>query len=331
MSDLKDYLLKRPRRNRKSPQIRALIREINLSVDDLIAPLFLLAGKGIKHSIPSMPGYFYYSLDLLLLECDKLMKLGMKCVCLFPSIPPELKSQKCEEAYNAKGFYALAIREIKSKFPDLAVMTDVALDPYHSDGHDGLIDSQSGEILNDATLDILGKMAIVQAEAGADIIGPSDMMDGRIRHLRNNLDSANFNQVSIMSYTVKYASSFYAPFRDALNSSPKGDKKTYQMDFANVREALIEANLDEMEGADILMVKPGLAYLDIIAKIREKTNLPIAAYNVSGEYAMIKSAAANGFIDENKIILETLTAFKRAGANMIITYFAHQAAKLLEK
>ena len=279
-----------------------------------------------------MPGCFRYSLDLLLLECERLVKLGIKCICLFPALPPKLKSRACEEAYNPQGLYPLAIKEIKSKYPDLLVMTDVALDPYNSEGHDGLVDKKTKEILNDPTLEVLGKMALVQAEAGADIIGPSDMMDGRVGYLRECLDAHHFPQVSLMSYTAKYASSFYGPFREALDSIPlAGDKKTYQMDFANSREALREAALDEAEGADLLMVKPGLAYLDVIAKMKEKTNLPLSAYNVSGEYAMVKDAAAQGWVEEKKVVLEILTAFKRAGADVILTYFSHSAAKWLNE
>ena len=329
---MKEYLIQRPRRNRKSAALRALVRETTLSPDDLIAPLFLIPGKDKREPILSLPGCFRYTLDQLLLECDHLIKRGIKCVCLFPALPPSLKSKECESAYNPQGPYPLAIREIKSTFPQLLVMTDVALDPYNSEGHDGLVDAVSGDILNDPTLEVLGKMAVVQAKAGADIIGPSDMMDGRVRWIRECLDEANFCDVSIMSYTAKYVSSFYGPFRDALDSSPKsGDKKTYQMDMANAREALREAKLDEAEGADILMIKPGLAYLDIISKVREKTHLPLAAYNVSGEYAMIKAAAARGWIDEPMAVLEILTAFKRAGADIILTYFSATAAELLNE
>lgn len=325
---MKDYLIKRPRRNRRSSAIRSLVQENSLSVDDFITPLFLISGQKKKEPIKSMPGYFRYSLDLLLLECQNLVKLGIKCVCLFPILPKELKSKNCKQAHDPKGFYPLAITEIKSRYPNLLVMTDVALDPYSSDGHDGLVDADTQEILNDPTLEILGKMAIVQAEAGADIIGPSDMMDGRVGYIRQCLDGANFHNVSIMSYTAKYASSFYGPFRDALDSSPQsGDKKTYQMNSANIREAIIEAKLDESEGADMLMVKPGLAYLDITAKIREQTNLPIATYNVSGEYAMIKAAADKGWIEEKSAVLEILIGFKRAGADVILTYFSVDASK----
>lgn len=325
-----DYLLHRPRRNRKSEAVRRMVRENHLLPSDLIAPLFLVEGSGIKSPIPSMPGQFRYSLDLLLKHCIELYDLGIPCVALFPAISDHLKTPNAKEAYNKDGLYQRAIAEIKNKLPNLMVMTDIALDPYSSDGHDGLVDAKTGEILNDETLEILGKMAMVQAQAGADILGPSDMMDGRVGYLRKILDSDNFSQVSIMSYTAKYASAFYGPFRDALNSAPKkGDKKTYQMDMSNVREALREAKLDEAEGADFLMVKPGLAYLDVIARLRDHTYLPVAAYNVSGEYSMVKAAAEKGWIDEDKIILETLMSFKRAGADVVLTYFAGQAAKLI--
>ena len=327
-----DFLISRPRRNRKHRAIRALVQETRVTIDDLIVPLFLIPGHNVKEAITSMPGYYRYSLDLLLQECKFLWDLGLKCLCLFPVIPAHLKTARCQEALNKDGIYQRAIKSLKDKFPNLLLMTDVALDPYSSLGHDGLIDPQSGDILNDETLDILGQMALIQAEAGADIIGPSDMMDGRVRYIRNCLDANGFSKVSIMSYTAKYASAFYGPFREALDSTPKlGDKKTYQMDYRNSREALREAELDINEGADILMVKPGLAYLDIIKGLKEFTSLPIAAYNVSGEYAMIKAASQNGWVDEPAIVWETLTAFKRAGADIILTYFAAQVAQLLSE
>jgi porphobilinogen synthase len=324
--------ISRPRRNRKSDAIRRLVKENTLSTSDLIAPLFLKDGKGIIEPIHSMPGVFRYSIDELLKECQELHRLGIPCVSLFPAIEEKLKNSKASEAYNPDGLYQRAIKEIKNKIPELLVMTDVALDPYSSDGHDGLVDPNSGEILNDLTLEVLAKMSIVQAKSGSDILGPSDMMDGRVGFIRDAIDEENLTNVSIMSYSAKYASAFYGPFRDALNSAPKkGDKKTYQMDYANVREALREAYLDEAEGADILMVKPGLAYLDIIKTIRDNTTLPIAAYNVSGEYAMVKAAAEKGWIDGEKIMLEMLTSFKRAGSDMILTYFAKEAAKILNE
>jgi porphobilinogen synthase len=324
--------ISRPRRNRKSDAIRRLVKENTLSSSDLIAPLFLKDGKGVIEPIHSMPGVFRYSIDELLKECQELYRLGIPCVSLFPAIEEKLKNSKASEAYNPDGLYQRAIKEIKNKLPELLIMTDVALDPYSCDGHDGLVDPNSGEILNDLTLEVLAKMSIVQAKSGSDILGPSDMMDGRVGFIRDAIDEENLTNVSIMSYSAKYASAFYGPFRDALNSAPKfGDKKTYQMDYANAREALREAYLDEAEGADILMVKPGLAYLDIIKAIRDNTTLPIAAYNVSGEYAMVKAAAEKGWIDGEKIMIEMLTSFKRAGSDMILTYFAKETAKLLNE
>ncbi len=319
----------RPRRNRKSEAIRALIRETIVTPDDLIAPLFVLSGKGIKDPISSMPGQFRFSVDLLIVEVKQLYSLGIKCISLFPAIDEHLKDSWAKESTNPDGLYPRAIRAIKEACPDMVVMTDVAMDPYSSDGHDGFVDPKTGEIVNDPTLEILASMAITQAQAGSDIIGPSDMMDGRVGFIRSALDQESFEGVSIMSYSSKYASSFYGPFREALDSAPKsGDKKTYQMDYANSREAIREALLDEKEGADILMVKPGLPYLDIIAKLREVSNLPIAAYNVSGEYAMIKAASEKGWLDGEKCMVEMLTSFKRAGCDMIITYFAGEMARL---
>ncbi len=322
--------ISRPRRNRKTDAIRRLVRETHLSPSDLIAPLFVKEGMNLKEEIKTMPGVYRYSIDELVKECRELYSLGIPCVSLFPAIEDKLKDARASEAYNPNGVYQRAIKEIKNALPDLMVMTDVALDPYSSDGHDGLVDQKTGEILNDVTLEVLAKMAIVQAKSGADIVGPSDMMDGRIGYIRDALDEENLINVTIMSYAAKYASAFYGPFRDALGSAPKkGDKKTYQMDYANVREALREAYLDESEGVDILMVKPGLPYLDVIKTLRDNTTLPIAAYNVSGEYAMVKAAASMGMIDEEKAMIEMLWAFKRAGSDMILTYFAKDAAKIL--
>jgi len=319
--------ISRPRRNRKTDAIRRLVRETHLLPGDLIAPLFLKEGTNFREPITSMPGVLRYSVDELVKECRELYKLGVPCVSLFPAIEDKLKDTRASEAYNPNGIYQRAIREVKNAIPELLIMTDVALDPYSSDGHDGLVDPKTGEILNDVTLEVLAKMAIVQAKSGADIVGPSDMMDGRIGYIRDALDEENYINTTIMSYAAKYASGFYGPFRDALGSAPKkGDKKTYQMDYANVREALREAYLDESEGADILMVKPGLPYLDVIKTLRDNTTLPLAAYNVSGEYAMVKAAAANGWIDEEKVMIEMLWAFKRAGSDMILTYFAKDAA-----
>jgi len=324
--------ISRPRRNRLTPAIRNLIRETSLTSHDLIAPLFLIEGKNLAEPIASMPGISRLSVDLLVKECRELYDLGVPCVSLFPAIEDKLKNPKASEAYNPDGLYQRAIKEVKNAIPELLVMTDVALDPYSSDGHDGLVDPKTGEILNDATLEVLAKMSLVQAKSGSDILGPSDMMDGRVGFIRDALDEENFTNTAIMSYAAKYASAFYGPFRDALNSAPKkGDKKTYQMDFANVREALREAYLDESEGADVLMVKPGLPYLDVIKTLRENTTLPLAAYNVSGEFAMVKAAHERGFIDGEKVMIEMLWSFKRAGADMILTYFAKDAARLLSR
>ncbi|MBC7429571.1 MAG: porphobilinogen synthase [Bacteriovorax sp.] len=323
--------ISRPRRNRKTDAIRRLVRETHLAPSDLIAPLFVKDGVNLREEIKTMPGVFRLSVDELVKECRELYSLGVPCVSLFPAIEDKLKDTRASEAYNPNGIYQRAIREVKNALPDLMIMTDVALDPYSSDGHDGLVDPKTGEILNDVTLEVLAKMSIVQARAGADIVGPSDMMDGRIGFIRDALDDENLINVTIMSYAAKYASAFYGPFRDALGSAPKkGDKKTYQMDYANVREALREAYLDESEGADILMVKPGLPYLDVIKTLRDNTTLPIAAYNVSGEYAMIKAAASMGMLDEEKAMIEMLWAFKRAGSDMILTYFAKDAARVLQ-
>jgi len=310
--------------------MRSLIQENHITVNDLIAPLFVKQGKNLREIIPSMPGIFRLSPDNILKEVDELSLLGIKCISIFPVIDEKDKSPCAKESCNPDGINQIIINKIKNKFPAMLIMSDVALDPYSSDGHDGLVDKKTGEILNDQTLEVLNKMALVQAKAGTDIIGPSDMMDGRIKSIRNTLDNEGFTNVSIMSYTAKYASSFYSPFRDALNSAPKlGDKKSYQMDFHNITEALREAILDEEEGADILMVKPGLPYLDVIKTIKEHTHLPVAAYNVSGEYAMIKAAAEKGWLDEKKAMYEILAAFKRAKADIILTYFAKDMAKLL--
>lgn len=320
----------RPRRNRQNEVIRSMVRETSLSAANLIAPLFVVDGKDQKIAIKSMPGYARLSIDHLVTEAKELYALGVKSVALFPAIQDALKTPDAREAYNQEGLNARAIRAIKEALPQMMVMGDIALDPYSSDGHDGLVDAKTGEILNDATLEILARQAICEARAGVDIIGPSDMMDGRVGYIREALDQEGFHKTLIMSYTAKYASGYYGPFRDALDSAPKkGDKKTYQMDPANGTEALREAALDEAEGADILMVKPGLPYLDIIYRLKQSFALPIAAYNVSGEYAMVKAAAQNGWIDHDKVVLETLTCFRRAGADIILTYHAKEAAKLL--
>lgn len=324
-------MLSRPRRNRRHEVIRSMVRETSISPDNFIAPLFVIEGKNQVVPVKSMPGQNRLSIDELVKEAKELYSLGVRCVDLFPAINEKLKTPDAREAFNKNGINAQAIRAVKDALPDMMVMADIALDPYSSEGHDGLVDPKTGEILNDETLEVLAKQAICSAEAGADIIGPSDMMDGRVGFLRRALDESNFKNVLIMSYTAKYASAFYGPFRDALDSAPKkGDKKTYQMDPANSTEALREAQLDEAEGADILMVKPGLPYLDIIYRLKEMSTLPIAAYNVSGEYAMIKAAIQNGWLDE-RAILETLMSFRRAGADIILTYFAKEAARMLNK
>jgi porphobilinogen synthase len=321
----------RPRRNRKNMAIRSMIKETTLLPRNIIAPLFVVDGKGRKEEISSMPGVFRYSVDLLLKEVKELFDLGIPCVSLFPAFDDSLKDPLGTESFNPDSFYQKAIYEIKALIPEMLVMTDVALDPYSSDGHDGVVDKKTGEILNDQTLEILAKMAITQATSGADIIGPSDMMDGRVGVIRKALEVEGFSNTLIMSYTAKYASSFYGPFRDALDSAPKsGDKKTYQMDYCNRKEALREMRLDEKEGADILMVKPGLAYLDVIRDLKENSDLPIAAYNVSGEYAMVMAASEKGWLDHNLVMLEMLTSFRRAGADMILTYFAKSFAKIIQ-
>lgn len=322
-------MLKRPRRNRKSAVIRQLVEESNVQVSDLIYPMFVLDGKGKKTEVTSMPGIFRYSEDLALEEIKKCADLGIKTFCLFPAVEDQYKDKFATYSYSKENFYLRIINKIKNEVPDVAIMTDVAMDPYSSDGHDGLV--ENGEILNDETLDILGNMSVAQAEAGADLIGPSDMMDGRIAYIRNALDEKGFTNTSIIAYTAKYASAFYGPFRDALDSAPKsGDKKTYQMNPSNVKEAIIEATLDEEEGADILMVKPALPYLDVIKTLSQHSNLPIAAYNVSGEYAMIKAAAANGWLDGEKAMVESLQSIKRAGAKIILTYFAKEYAQFVQ-
>lgn len=320
-------MLARPRRNRKSAVIRNMLRETQLTVDNLIYPLFLVDGSGVKDEIISMPGNFRWSLDLLLKEVEECVGLGVNSFVLFPAVNDQFKDQHASYSYSNDNFYLTAIFELKKRFPHIIIMSDVAMDPYSSDGHDGFV--ENGEIINDKTLPILNKMALAQAQAGVDIIGPSDMMDGRVKEIRSTIDKEGYSNVSIMSYTAKYASAFYGPFRDALDSAPKaGDKKTYQMDPANSKEALIEARLDEEEGADFLMVKPALAYLDIIQLISQNSNLPIAAYNVSGECAMIMAAAKNGWLDYESCMQETLLSIKRAGATSILTYFAKDFARL---
>jgi len=321
-------IIQRPRRNRKTNAIRAIIEETKVTTDDLIFPLFLIDGKNTKTEVGSMPGIFRLSVDLMLKEIEECLKLGINVFDVFPAVEDQWKDKTATRSYDSGFFYLKALRQIKKEFPEACIMTDVAMDPYSSDGHDGLV--QDGRILNDETLDILGRMALAQAETGIDILGPSDMMDGRVGYIRNVLDANGFTDVSIMSYTAKYASAFYNPFRDALDSAPKfGDKKTYQMNPANRREALREAQLDESEGADFLMVKPALAYLDIIRLLKDNSSLPIAAYNVSGEYSMIKAAAQKGWLDGERVMKETLLSIKRSGADVILTYFAKEFARVI--
>ncbi len=318
----------RPRRNRKSAAIRALVEETKVTTDDLIFPLFLLEGRGEKIEVESMPGIFRLGLDHMLREIEACVELGVTTFDVFPVVAEHYKDKLGTRSYDPDFFYLKALEEIKTRFPEVAIMTDVAMDPYSSDGHDGIV--EDGEILNDETLEVLGKMALAQAATGIDIIGPSDMMDGRVGYIRQVLDEHGYKDVSIMSYTAKYASAFYGPFRDALDSAPKsGDKKSYQMNPANQREALIEADLDVEEGADFLMVKPALAYLDVIKLLKDNYSQPITAYNVSGEYAMLKAAGERGWLDYDRVMAETLLSIKRAGADAILTYHAKEFAQLL--
>ncbi len=322
------YPLNRNRRLRSTSSIRSLMKEYHLSPNDFIVPLFIVEGKGVKDPIPSMPGYFRLSLDLIEKKVASLWAKGLKAVLLFVKVEETLKDNKGTEALNPEGLMQRAIKQIKEAVPEMVVMTDVALDPYSSYGHDGIV--KEGQILNDPTIAVLAEMALSHARAGADVVAPSDMMDGRIAEIRNKLEGAQFHNTLIMSYSAKYASSFYGPFRDALDSAPGfGDKKTYQMDFANREEALIETQRDLEEGADIVMVKPGLAYLDIIRDLKNSISAPIAAYQVSGEYAMLKAAAAQGWVDHDQVMIEQLVSFKRAGARLIATYFAEEAVALL--
>lgn len=322
------YPIQRNRRLRSSASLRALVQEHQLTPNDFIVPLFVVEGTQIKEAIPSMPGYHRWSTDLLAQKVKTLWAAGLKAVLLFVKVPDALKDNQGTEALNPDGLMQRAIQTVKNAVPEMVVMTDVALDPYSSYGHDGIV--QEGKIVNDATVAILTKMALSHAAAGADVLAPSDMMDGRILSIRKGLEEAHYTNTVIMSYSAKYASSFYGPFRDALDSSPGfGDKKTYQMDFANRNEALIETQRDIEEGADIVMVKPGLAYLDIIRDLRETIAVPIAAYQVSGEYAMLKAAAEKGWLDHDAVMMEQLISFKRAGAQLIASYFAEDAVKLL--
>ena len=322
-------LQKRSRILRANPAIRSLVAETHLRASDFIAPLFIDEGKQLHQEIASMPGYFRNSLDVTVKEIKELHSRGLKSVLLFIKCKDELKDNTGKEAWNREGLMQRSIKAIKDAVPEILLMTDVALDPYSSYGHDGIV--KDGQILNDETVEALVKMSLSHAEAGADFVAPSDMMDGRISAIRDAFEKNGYTQTGIMAYSAKYASCFYGPFRDALDSAPGfGDKKTYQMDYANRKEAVKEALQDQEEGADILMVKPALAYLDIIREVKNAVRVPVSAYNISGEYAMIKAAAKMGWLDENKAILETLTAIKRAGADLIATYFAREVLELLE-
>lgn len=321
-------ITQRPRRNRATAALREMVAETDLRVSQLVLPLFLVSGKNERQAISSMPGIFRLSPDLILEEVGKAVSLGVKTFDLFPALPESMKDQFGKESLNPQGLLPTTLRMIRDKFPDVTLISDVALDPYSSDGHDGVV--RDGKIINDETVEILAKMSVVHAEAGADIVSPSDMMDGRVGAIREALDQSGFENTGILSYSAKYASSFYGPFREALDSAPKfGDKKTYQMDFRNAREALREIELDELEGADMVMVKPALSYLDIISLVKSHTNLPVAAYNVSGEYGLIKAGAKAGIIDETRAMVETLYSIRRAGADIIFTYFALQMAEWL--
>jgi porphobilinogen synthase len=321
-------MIKRPRIIRANASIRSLVAETVLTPNDFIAPLFVIEGKDAREEISSMPGYYRMSLDLIKKEAKELYNLGIKSILLFIKCDDELKDNKGTEAINDHGLMQRAIKAIKEAQPEMLVMTDVALDPYSTFGHDGIVEGT--EIVNDPTISVLAEMSVSHAKAGADIVAPSDMMDGRVIAIREALEKNGFTKTGIMSYSAKYASCFYGPFRDALDSAPGfGDKKTYQMDFANRREAVKEAILDVDEGADIVMVKPALAYLDIIREVKTAVSVPVSAYQVSGEYAMIKAAAKMGWVTEEKAIIETLTSIKRSGADLIATYFAKDAVKLL--
>ncbi|TPV93809.1 MAG: porphobilinogen synthase [Myxococcales bacterium FL481] len=322
-------LLSRPRRNRRNATIRGFCRETHVGPEHFIYPLFI---HEAEEDVPigAMPGCSRLGSAGLLAEVDRARRLGVNAIVLFPAIDESRKSSAGEEAHNPQGLIPATIRRLKDKWPDLVVVTDVALDPYSSDGHDGIV-APDGRVLNDETVEVLCRQAVCQARAGADIVSPSDMMDGRVEAIRRALDEEGFAEVSILSYTAKYASAYYGPFREALDSAPRhGDKKTYQMDPGNVREALREVELDEVEGADMVMVKPAGPYLDVIRAVREATTLPVAAYQVSGEYAMLKAAAANGWLDERRAALESLVAIRRAGADVILTYYACQVAEWLE-
>lgn len=321
---------RRPRRNRFSSAIRSIVQETHLQASQLIAPIFIVEGASELQPIHSMPDVFRYSLDLLLEEVISLYKTGIRAVDLFCYIPAEKKDLKGSEAFRQDNLLQKAIRLLKKEIPEMCVMADIALDPYTSHGHDGLLNESATAVDNDRTLQALAEMSLIAAEAGADIVAPSDMMDGRVAFIRSTLDLAHFTSTGILSYAAKYASGFYGPFRDALNSAPKfGDKKGYQMNPANVREALLECQLDEAEGADMLLIKPALPYLDVITKVRASTNLPLGAYHVSGEYAMVMAAAQNGWLDADRIFEESLLSIRRAGADFILTYAAKRVAAKL--
>lgn len=328
-------MLKRPRRNRQSAAIRGLVRETHLTVDHLVQPVFLVEGQDIQEEVPSLPGTYRLSPDHVLGEIEACRRLGIRNFILFPAVADEYKDKEATYSYQEDNFYLQTARTCKERFPDITLISDVAMDPYSSDGHDGLV--SGGRILNDETLPILTRMAVAQARAGFDLIGPSDMMDGRVEAIREALDEAGFTQTGIMSYTAKYASAFYGPFRDALDSAPRDDedipkdKKTYQMDPANRREALIEGELDTLEGADFLMVKPALHYLDVILLMKQHFELPIAAYHVSGECAMLLAATRNGWLEYEQAMPEALLSIHRAGADVIITYFAKEYARLVKE
>lgn len=319
----------RNRRLRTTAAIRSLVQEHHLRPTDFIVPLFFMEGKNKKEEIASMPGYFRYTLDLLVEEVKECYALGLRSVLLFAKIEDNLKDNEGTEAINPNGLMQRGIRAIKKAVPEMYVMSDVALDPYSSYGHDGIVEGD--EIINDATVEVLGEMAVSHAQAGSDMVSPSDMMDGRIGYIRERLEEEGFSNTGIMSYSVKYASSFYGPFRDALDSAPGfGDKKTYQMDPANASEGLSEVERDIEEGADMVMVKPGMPYLDMVRLVKENFDVPVTAYQVSGEYAMIKAGSEKGWLNHDEVMLESLLAFKRAGATLIATYFAKEATKLLK-
>ncbi len=323
--------LHRPRRNRRIAALRALVREPEAAPSHLVLPLFVCEGRNRREPVKSMPGVARLSRDLLVREARAAYKLGIPAVALFPALPDRLKNQTATEAMNANGLLQQTVRALKDALPELVVITDVAMDPYSSEGHDGFVDA-NGNIDNDRTLEILAAMAVAQAKAGADLVAPSDMMDGRVAAIRATLDAGGFTETGILAYTAKYCSAFYGPFREALDSAPRrGDKKTYQMDPANTREAVREAKLDAAEGADIVMVKPALPYLDVVHAVREAVDLPVAAYHVSGEYAMLKAAAARGWLDYDRCLLESLVSIRRAGADLVLTYAALDAARLLDR